>query len=89
MGVLPTPPFWFAIVMIRQRGGRGQASRSASPRTPTATWAARPIGVSASLRGISGMTTGGAGASGRPPSTAPSTVTIPDLSPFTSTPLDP
>src|ERR1700722_12781741 len=54
--VLPTPPFWFATVMIRQRLGRGQSSRP--PRAPTAASAARPIGVSAAVaHGASGTTT--------------------------------
>src|SRR5579871_2946233 len=37
--VLPTPPFWLAMVMTRQAGGRGH-SRSVSPSAASATWAA-------------------------------------------------
>ena len=44
--VLPTPPFWLAIVMIRQARGRGQG-RPPPLRTSIATSAARPMGVSA------------------------------------------
>src|SRR5580704_10967742 len=96
--VLPTPPFWLAIVMIRQRGGRGHGWRSARPRTPIAASAARPIGVSTWLRGTSGTTTGavprgtgtpGGGAVRRLLSPVLSAVPIPDPSPFTWTPLDP
>ena len=55
--VLPTPPFWLAIVMIRHRSG-GATPPVPAPRTPTAASAARPIGVSASVViGASGTTT--------------------------------
>jgi len=59
--VLPTPPFWLAIVMIRHRSGRGHASRFAAPRTPTATSAWRAMGVSPEVIGASGTTTGASG----------------------------
>src|SRR5262252_9492870 len=36
--VLPTPPFWLAIVMTRQAGGRGH-SCSVSPSAASAAWA--------------------------------------------------
>src|SRR5512142_3129390 len=36
--VLPTPPFWLAIVITRQDGGRGH-SRSVSPSAASAAWA--------------------------------------------------
>src|SRR6516162_1431217 len=36
--VLPTPPFWLAIVMTRQAGGRGH-SYSVSPSAASAAWA--------------------------------------------------
>src|SRR5689334_5846542 len=42
--VLPTPPFWLAMVMIRQAAGRGQAVPL--PLATSAAWAARAIGVS-------------------------------------------
>ena len=55
--VLPTPPFWLAIVMMRQLAGRGHDRSSPAPRTPTAASAARPIGVSCGFCGTSGITT--------------------------------
>src|SRR5450755_2469255 len=55
--VLPTPPFWLAIVMIRQLAGRGHGWSLPPPRTPAAASAARPIGVSCGLGGTSGITT--------------------------------
>src|SRR5215469_12000440 len=52
--VLPTPPFWLAIVITRQEAGRGQ-SRSPPPRAANAAWAGliagadRPPGSSAGV----------------------------------------
>src|SRR6202042_2587166 len=54
--VLPTPPFWLAIVMMRQWPGRGHGWPSPAPRTPTAASAARAIGVSCGFCGTSGIT---------------------------------
>src|SRR6516165_1116502 len=42
--VLPTPPFWLAIVMTRQEGGRGH-SRSFPPRAASAASAALATGA--------------------------------------------
>ena len=45
--VLPTPPFWLAIVNTRWRGGRGQLRPFAACSRRTARSASAPIGVSA------------------------------------------
>lgn len=50
--VLPTPPFWLATTMTRVRSGRGSPS-PARPRASTASWAARPMGVSSIGGGVS------------------------------------
>src|SRR3954454_21828475 len=46
--VLPTPPFWFAIVMTRIRLGGGKGSWSAAWRTRVARIASIAIGLSKS-----------------------------------------
>jgi hypothetical protein len=53
--VFPTPPFWFAIVMIRQALGRGQAGLPA--RTASAARAARAMGVSDAGSATTGVVT--------------------------------
>src|SRR5215831_17240518 len=52
--VLPTPPFWLAMVITRQDGGCGH-SRSVSPNAARAAWA----GLTATVLG--GLTAAGAG----------------------------
>jgi hypothetical protein len=52
--VLPTPPFWFAIVTIRHEEGRGHATPDLAT---TAACAARAIGVSADASGTAGKAT--------------------------------
>src|SRR5215469_310071 len=53
--VFPTPPFWFAIVMIRQALGRGQAGPP--DRAARAARAARAMGVSDAGSPTTGITT--------------------------------
>src|SRR5258708_30585977 len=53
--VLPTPPFWFAIVMILQALGRGQAGLP--DRAVRAARAARAMGVSDTGSMTTGITT--------------------------------
>src|SRR5215831_14286741 len=53
--VFPTPPFWFAIVMIRQAPGRGQAGPP--DRAARAARAARAMGVSDTGSATTGITT--------------------------------
>src|SRR5260221_7699230 len=53
--VLPTPPFWFAIVMILQALGRGQAGLP--DRAVRAARAARAMGVSDTGSETTGITT--------------------------------
>src|SRR5690348_3718675 len=45
--VLPTPPFWLAMVITRQDGGRGH-SLSVSPSAASAAWA----GLTGTLRAV-------------------------------------
>src|SRR6516164_10412706 len=51
--VLPTPPFWLAMVITRQDGGRGH-SRSVSPSAASAAWAGLTAVVLAGLTGAAG-----------------------------------
>ena len=46
--VLPTPPFWLAMVTIRQTAGGGRAA--APPRATRAAWAARDRGIGRAVR---------------------------------------
>ena len=49
--VLPTPPFWLAMVMTRMRPGAGNGSWSAACRTWVARSASIAMGLSNSTAG--------------------------------------
>src|SRR5215475_140299 len=51
--VLPTPPFWLAMVITRQDGGCGH-SRSVSPSAASAAWAGVTAAIRAGLTGDAG-----------------------------------
>src|SRR5262252_1215735 len=51
--VLPTPPFWLAMVITRHDGGCGH-SRSVSPSAARAAWAGLTAVVLAGLAGAAG-----------------------------------
>src|SRR6516162_3559006 len=62
--VLPTPPFWLAMVITRQDGGCGH-SRSVSPSAARAAWAGLTAVVLAGLTAV--VLAGLAGAAGAGP----------------------
>src|SRR5690348_5039605 len=74
--VLPTPPFWLAMVITRQDGGRGH-SRSVSPSAASAAWAGLTatlcaVGTGPGLAGPwAGTVTGACGDLGRSAVAAP------------------